>query len=87
MPVQIVLPGGSKKELQKPVRGTGGYQGMLKRFRKSLDTQTVLPALGVVSQQDVLTVSDEDFLRLANYMKAYGDGGFEGRLLRLLGLK
>lgn len=78
MSVTFLITPQRAAQLRKPIRGKGGYQDILKRFRAGLCASNT---------HAMLTVSDADFMRLARYMVDYGQGGFEDRLLRLIGLK
>ena len=55
--------------LRRPIKGEGGFQGLLRGLQRNLDRKT-----------GVLTVTQEQFDRIIRYTSQYGWGGFEGRL-------
>ena len=55
--------------LDRPVRGEGGFQNLLRRIRAGYD-----PATGT------LEISAPDAERVMRYSADYGGGGFQGRL-------
>ncbi len=54
--------------IQKPVRGKGGFQVLLRRLQRQ------------ISSQGVLTATDQDVEKLLRYAFTYGQGGFEERI-------
>lgn len=64
----------AKQAISRPVRGIGGFQSVLTRLQNKLRGNT-------------LTISADDVKRLRTYAKSYGDGGFQGRLCKLLGIR
>ncbi len=55
--------------LDRPVRGQGGFQNLLRRIRAGYDPAT-----------ETLEVSGPDAERVTRYSADYGGGGFQGRL-------
>lgn len=65
MPSLTLSPSAIAK-IQRPVRGRGGFQTLLRRLQKQI-------------QGDTLTLSDDDLEKLIRYSYQYGEGGFEDR--------
>lgn len=65
--VIITLSTGEVSALQKPLRGTGGFQSLIASLRTKLR--------GYDLELDL-----DDVARIARYVKDYGEGGFQGRL-------
>ena len=55
--------------LDRPVRGEGGFQNLLRRIRAGYDRAT-----------ETLEISAPDAERVMRYSADYGGGGFQGRL-------
>lgn len=53
--------------LERPVRGEGGYQSLLRRLKSNL-------------QGNQLTLSRSDCEKAVRYSEDYGQGGFQDRL-------
>ena len=59
-------------ELNKPVRGIGGYEALLRRLHEGLNQET-----------GAIQVSERDTDRIRQYCADYGQGGFQDRLARI----
>jgi hypothetical protein len=60
----------SEAELvQRPIRGIGGMQSLLRGLQKKLDEETL-----------TLELTNDDVEKILRYAKEYGEGGFQGRL-------
>ena len=66
---RVLLADHDRNRLSRPVRGSGGFQSLLRRIAGGID-----PATGV------LEISESDAERVVRYWAKYGDGGFQGRL-------
>lgn len=64
--VSIALTHAETAALQKPIRGRGGFQSLLRRLQNQLNGRH-------------LDVSIADLERLRRYSAAYGGGGFQRR--------
>lgn len=63
---QIVLTAAEVRKYQRPVRGHGGFQSLLRRLQKQI-------------VDNVLTLSDDDLRKLWRNSWKYGEGGFQER--------
>jgi hypothetical protein len=61
-------------ELDRPVRGIGGFEGLIRRLQKQVNHATA-----------EIKVSDKDLDDIQRYAFDYEQGGFEGRLLSIFG--
>lgn len=59
-------------DLMRPVNGSGGFQDLLRRLQRS------------VRMRRTMEISAEDVKRLRDYCKRYGEGGFQGRLRKVI---
>ena len=66
---QIQLTDASLTLFRKPVRGQGGFQGLLRKIQAGINWTT-----------GVLIISEADVGRVIRYAAKYGGGGFQGRL-------
>jgi hypothetical protein len=64
----LQLTNAQVRVLLLPVRGSGGYQNFMRKLRKQL----------------TLNLSTKDVARIQRYADGYGEGGFQGRLRRLM---
>jgi hypothetical protein len=64
--MRISLSAAVLAKLQKPVRGQGGFQSLLRKLQRQIDGST-------------LDVDAADVERLFRYSIAYGGGGFQQR--------
>ncbi len=75
MPYRIQLSADDLDDLHKQDPNTasdGGFQGLLVKLQGQLDPQT-----------NELSLDDTDVERIRRYSCQYGDGGWQGRLLRV----
>lgn len=59
--------------LMKEARGTGGYQSLLRKLQRQYS-----------EKDNRIVLEHDDVIRLARYIKQYGQGGFQGRLSVLM---
>ena len=64
--MKIQLSSAELRRIDRPVRGQGGFQSLLRKLQKQLDG-------------DLLEVSEVDLERLLRYSFEYGQGGFQER--------
>jgi hypothetical protein len=69
MAVRMIVPlsQAAREALRRPIRGTGGFQTLLRRLQGQVNTEGL-----------VLTL--EDMEQLVRYGREYGVGGFQQRL-------
>ena len=65
--MKIQLTPREVEQYQRPVRGQGGFQVLLRRIAKSISTERVLE------------ISEADLEKLIRYSFSYGQGGFQER--------
>ena len=68
--LQVTLTSAEKDILFLDINGQGGFQSMLFKFRDQLSG-------------NILTLYEEDIKRFKSYTSSYGQGGYQGRLLKL----
>ena len=61
------------KELDRHVKGEGGFESLIRRLQKQVNHATL-----------TLKVTDEDLADIQRYAFDYEQGGFESRLLAIL---
>lgn len=66
--IRIVLSPEEVEILMRPVQGRGGMQSLLRDLQKLLDSERAL------------LLTDQDIIRIRNYVNRYGQGGFQDRL-------
>jgi hypothetical protein len=64
--MKIILSPSEVRRLQKPIRGRGGFQVLLRKLQAQIDG-------------NVLTLSEADLEKIVRYSFRYGQGGFEDR--------
>lgn len=70
---QIALPTATRRAFtHMDIRGEGGFQSFCRRLQDRC------------KQSSVLTLSQEEFERMARYATSYGEGGFQQQLRTLL---
>lgn len=69
--IQVRLSARELAVLRQPVRGSGGFQSLLRRLARSI-------------RDGVLTLTLTDVERIIGYAHDYGEGGFQERLGVLL---
>ncbi len=67
--MKIQLSKETSQKLLRPVKGSGGFQSLLRRLQESLDKET-----------DVLNICESDMEKYFRYTSDYGQGGFQDRL-------
>jgi len=67
--MKIPLSKEAREQLLRPVRGSGGFQSLLRRLQNGLDSDT-----------GVLEISESDMEKCIRYTADYGEGGFQDRL-------
>ena len=68
--LHVTLTPAEKDILFLDINGQGGFQSMLLKFREQLSG-------------NILTLYEEDIKRFKAYTSSYGQGGYQGRLLKL----
>jgi hypothetical protein len=71
LPIVIALLPDELEALQRPIKGQGGFQGLLRRIQNQIVGST-------------LVLNETDAERLLRYVDRYGQGGFQGRLQRIV---
>ena len=66
--IRLELPESAIEALQRPVRGSGGFQTLLRQLQAEL------------RDDHVLVLTPDLVSRIARYVHDYGRGGFQGRL-------
>jgi hypothetical protein len=69
--IRIELSADSLAKLTRPVVGQGGFQSLLRQVQRQVDG-------------NVLVLTPSLIERIAQYVHAYGGGGFQGRLEAVL---
>lgn len=75
MPYRIQLSDDDLSDLKKQDPSTasdGGFQGLLVKLQGQVEPET-----------NELSLNDADVERIRRYSEQYGDGGWQGRLLRV----
>lgn len=67
--MKIRLTAEAIEHLSRPVRGSGGFQSLLRRLQANFDSAT-----------GELAISESDTEKLIRYAINYGQGGFQDRL-------
>jgi precorrin-6B methylase 2 len=70
--MQLALSDADRRRLMRPVRGSGGFQSLLRTLQRRL------------RPDGTLTLDAATAERVMRYCTRYGSGGFQGRLLSLL---
>ena len=70
---QIQLNSDVRNYIQRPVRGQGGFQTLLRRLQKRTNMS-----------DGILTLSHEDVEVLQKYYSDFGQGGFQNRIKWIL---
>jgi len=68
--MRIQLSPSEVQRYQRPVRGRGGFQTLLRRIARNIDSA------------GVLEITDNDLEKLIRYSFEYGQGGFQERTKR-----
>jgi hypothetical protein len=64
--MKFTLSASEIAKLQRPIKGKGGFQVLLRRLQRQIDGNT-------------LTASPDDIEKLVRYSFEYGTGGFQER--------
>jgi hypothetical protein len=65
--IAVELTEGELEILNRPVRGSGGFQGLLRRLQRNVVERTLI-------------LEVQDIERILRYATDYGEGGFQSRL-------
>jgi len=65
--IRIELSADTLEKLARPVVGQGGFQSLIRQIQRQVDG-------------NVLVLTPTLIERIAQYVHAYGNGGFQGRL-------
>jgi len=60
-------------DLLKPIKGNGGFQSLVARIR------------GKINWHITVKLSDQELDALERYARKYGGGGYQGKILAILG--